>query len=280
MCGKLVSWLVGDVLSEVECLVKVGVKEFLVIFQDISVYGVDLKYKIDFWNGQLVKICMKEFCEVLSSMGVWVCLYYVYLYFNVDDVILLMVVGKFLLYFDIFFQYVSLKVFKVMKCLVFEDKILVWIKQWCEICLELIICLIFIVGFLGEIEEDFQYLFDWLMEVQFDCVGCFQYFFVEGVLVNELGLELVLDEVKQDCWECFMVYQQVIFVVCLQFKVGKEIEVLIDEVDEQGVVGCFWVDVLEIDGNVFVDSDELKLGDKVCVCIIDVDEYDFWVELV
>lgn len=175
MRGKLLSRPVGDVLSEAERLVKAGVKELLVISQDTSAYGVDLKYKTDFWNGQPVKTRMKELCEALSSMGVWVRLHYVYPYPNVDDVIPLMAAGKLLPYLDIPFQHASPKVLKAMKRPAFEDKTLARIKQWREICPELTIRSTFIVGFPGETEEDFQYLLDWLTEAQLDRVGCFQY---------------------------------------------------------------------------------------------------------
>lgn len=166
MRGKLVSRPVGDVLSEAERLVKAGVKELLVISQDTSAYGVDLKYKTDFWNGQPVKTRMKELCEALSSMGVWVRLHYVYPYPNVDDVIPLMAAGKLLPYLDIPFQHASPKVLKAMKRPAFEDKTLARIKHWREICPELTIRSTFIVGFPGETEEDFQYLLDWLTEAQ------------------------------------------------------------------------------------------------------------------
>lgn len=175
MRGKLVSRPVGDVLSEAQRLVKAGVKEILVISQDTSAYGVDLKYKTDFWDGRPVKTRMLELCEALSAMGVWVRLHYVYPYPNVDDVIPLMAAGKLLPYLDIPFQHASPKVLKAMKRPAFEDKTLARIKAWREICPELTIRSTFIVGFPGETEEDFQYLLDWLTEAQLDRVGCFQY---------------------------------------------------------------------------------------------------------
>ncbi|QLF91783.1 30S ribosomal protein S12 methylthiotransferase RimO [Pseudomonas sp. ABC1] len=281
MRGKLVSRPVGDVLSEAERLVKAGVKELLVISQDTSAYGVDLKYKTDFWNGQPVKTRMLELCQALSSMGVWVRLHYVYPYPNVDDVIPLMAAGKLLPYLDIPFQHASPKVLKAMKRPAFEDKTLARIKQWREICPELTIRSTFIVGFPGETEEDFQYLLGWLSEAQLDRVGCFQYSPVDGAPANDLGLEPVPDEIKQERWERFMAHQQAISAARLQRKIGQEIEVLIDEVDEEGAIGRSWADAPEIDGNVYLDSERpLKPGDKVRALITHADEYDLWAEVI
>ncbi|MGH8436911.1 MAG: 30S ribosomal protein S12 methylthiotransferase RimO [Pseudomonas sp.] len=280
MRGKLVSRPVGDVLGEAERLVKAGVKELLVISQDTSAYGVDVKYKTDFWNGQPVKTRMLELCEALSTLGVWVRLHYVYPYPNVDDVIPLMAAGKILPYLDIPFQHASPKILKAMKRPAFEDKTLARIKKWREQCPELIIRSTFIVGFPGETEEDFQYLLDWLTEAQLDRVGCFQYSPVEGAPANLLDSH-VPDEIKQDRWDRFMTHQQAISTARLQMKVGKEIEVLIDEVDEQGAIGRCFFDAPEIDGNVYVASDQqLKPGDKVWCRVTDADEYDLWAETI
>lgn len=280
MRGKLVSRPVGDVLSEAQRLVKAGVKEILVISQDTSAYGVDLKYKTDFWDGQPVKTRMLELCEALSSMGVWVRLHYVYPYPNVDDVIPLMAQGKILPYLDIPFQHASPKVLKSMKRPAFEDKTLARIKKWREQCPELTIRSTFIVGFPGETEEDFQYLLNWLTEAQLDRVGCFQYSPVEGAPANDLGLELVPDDVKQERWERFMAHQQAISASRLQRKIGTELEVLVDEVDDEGAVARSAADAPEIDGSVFIGSTHLKAGDKVRVRIVDADEYDLWAELI
>ena len=280
MRGKLVSRPVGDVLSEAERLVKAGVKEILVISQDTSAYGVDVKYKTDFWNGQPVKTRMLELCQALSSMGVWVRLHYVYPYPNVDDVIPLMAAGKLLPYLDIPFQHASPKVLKAMKRPAFEDKTLARIKKWREICPELTIRSTFIVGFPGETEEDFQYLLDWLTEAQLDRVGCFKYSPVEGAPANDLGLEPIPEDVQQDRWERFMAHQQAISTSRLQQKIGKTIRVIIDEVDEEGPIGRSMADAPEIDGNVYLDTDEdLKPGDIVTVVVTDADEYDLWAQL-
>ncbi|WP_298190259.1 30S ribosomal protein S12 methylthiotransferase RimO [uncultured Pseudomonas sp.] len=279
MRGKLVSRPVGEVLSEAERLVKSGVKELLVISQDTSAYGVDMKYKTDFWNGQPVKTRMTELCEALSSMGVWVRLHYVYPYPHVDELIPLMAAGKILPYLDIPFQHASPKVLKAMKRPAFEDKTLARIKNWREICPELTIRSTFIVGFPGETEEDFQYLLNWLTEAQLDRVGCFQYSPVEGAPANLLDNH-VPDDVKQDRWDRFMAHQQAISTARLQLKVGKEMDVLIDEVDDQGAVARCYADAPEIDGSVFIASTAVKPGDKVRVRIVDADEYDMWAELI
>jgi ribosomal protein S12 methylthiotransferase len=279
MRGKLVSRPVGEVLSEAERLVKAGVKELLVISQDTSAYGVDVKYKTDFWNGQPVKTRMTEMCEALSSMGVWVRLHYVYPYPHVDELIPLMAAGKILPYLDIPFQHASPKVLKLMKRPAFEDKTLARIKNWREICPELTIRSTFIVGFPGETEEDFQYLLNWLTEAQLDRVGCFQYSPVEGAPANLLD-NAVPDDIKQDRWDRFMAHQQAISTARLQLKVGKEMDVLIDEVDDQGAVARCYADAPEIDGSVFIASTNVNPGDKVRVRIVDADEYDMWAELI
>ncbi len=280
MRGKLVSRPVGEVLSEAERLVKAGVKEVLVISQDTSAYGVDVKYKTDFWNGRPVKTRMLELCEALGSLGVWVRLHYVYPYPNVDDVIPLMAAGKILPYLDIPFQHASPKVLKAMKRPAYEDKTLARIKKWRELCPQLTIRSTFIVGFPGETEEDFQYLLDWLTEAQLDRVGCFQYSPVDGAPANDLDLLPVPDEIKQARWERFMAHQQTISAARLQQKIGSEIDVLIDEVDDEGAVGRGWADAPEIDGSVFIADTDVRPGDTVRVRVIDADEYDLWAERV
>ncbi|CEA05371.1 ribosomal protein S12 methylthiotransferase [Pseudomonas saudimassiliensis] len=281
MRGKLVSRPVGEVLGEAERLVKSGVKELLVISQDTSAYGVDIKYRTGFWNGRPVKSRMTEMCEALSELGVWVRLHYVYPYPHVDELIPLMAEGKILPYLDIPFQHASPKVLKAMKRPAFEDKTLARIRKWREICPELTIRSTFIVGFPGETEEDFQYLLDWLTEAQLDRVGCFQYSPVDGAPAEALGLEAVPDEIKQERWDRFMAHQQAISTARLQLKIGKTIQVLIDEVDEEGPIARSMADAPEIDGNVYIDSDEpLKPGDIVSVRVTAADEYDLWAELV
>ncbi|GMQ54071.1 30S ribosomal protein S12 methylthiotransferase RimO [Halopseudomonas aestusnigri] len=280
MRGKLVSRPVGEVLSEAERLAKAGVKEVLVISQDTSAYGVDIKYRTGFWNGRPVKSRMTEMCEALSELGIWVRLHYVYPYPHVDELIPLMAEGKILPYLDIPFQHASPTVLKAMKRPAFEDKTLARIKKWREICPELTIRSTFIVGFPGETEEDFQYLLDWLTEAQLDRVGCFKYSPVEGAPANDLGLEAIPEDVQQDRWERFMAHQQAISSARLQQKIGKTIKVIIDEVDDEGPIGRSMADAPEIDGNVYLDTDEdLKPGDIVSVVVTDADEYDLWAQL-
>ena len=280
MRGDLVSRPVGDVLDEAQRLVNAGVKEVLVISQDTSAYGVDIKYRSGFWGGRPVKTRMTELCAALGEMGVWVRLHYVYPYPSVDEVIPLMAEGKILPYLDIPFQHASPRILKLMKRPAFEDKTLARIKKWREQCPELTIRSTFIVGFPGETEEDFQYLLDWMTEAQLDRVGCFQYSPVEGAPANELA-DPVPDEVKQDRWERFMAHQQLISTARLALKVGTEIDVLIDEVDEDGAIGRSSADAPEIDGCVYVDSEQiLKPGDIVRVRVTESDEYDLWGETI
>ena len=281
MRGKLVSRPVGEVLSEAEGLKRAGVKELLVISQDTSAYGVDLKYRTGFWNGRPVKTRMTELCEALSELGIWVRLHYVYPYPHVDELIPLMAEGKLLPYLDIPFQHASPRVLKAMKRPAFEDRTLERIKRWRELCPELTIRSTFIVGFPGETEEDFQYLLDWLTEAQLDRVGCFQYSPVDGAPANDMDLEPVPGDVKQERWERFMAHQQQISAARLQAKVGREIEVLVDEITDEGPIGRSHADAPEIDGMVFLETDlELSPGQIIRARVTHADEYDLWAEVV
>ncbi|MDH4401719.1 MAG: 30S ribosomal protein S12 methylthiotransferase RimO [Burkholderiaceae bacterium] len=278
MRGDLVSRPVGDVLDEAQRLARAGVKELLVISQDTSAYGVDVKYRSGFWNGRPVKTRMTELCSALSELGIWVRLHYVYPYPNVDEVIPLMAEGKILPYLDIPFQHASPRILKAMKRPAFEDRTMARIHRWREQCPDITLRSTFIVGFPGETESEFQYLLDWMSEAQLDRVGCFQYSPVEGAPANALE-GAVPDEVKQERYDRFMAHQQAISTERLARKVGKELDVLIDEVDEDGAVGRSSADAPEIDGSVFVDSAvPLKPGDLVRVRVTDSDEYDLWAE--
>ena len=281
MRGDLVSRPIGDVLDEAQRLVNAGVKEILVISQDTSAYGVDLKYRSGFWNGRPIKTRMLELCEALGEMGVWVRMHYVYPYPNVDDIIPLMAQGKVLPYLDIPFQHASPKVLKAMKRPAFEDKTLARIKKWREICPELTIRSTFIVGFPGETEEDFQYLLNWLTEAQLDRVGCFQYSDVEGAPANNLP-DQVPEDVKQDRWERFMLHQQAISAARLEQKIGREIDVIIDEIDEDGIpIGRSHADAPEIDGLVFLNAgDDVRPGQIVKCRVTETSEYDLFADLV
>lgn len=278
MRGDLVSRPVGDVLDEAQRLARAGVKELLVISQDTSAYGVDVKYRSGFWNGRPVKTRMTELCSALSELDIWVRLHYVYPYPSVDEVIPLMAQGKILPYLDIPFQHASPRILKAMKRPAFEDKTLARIHRWRQECPDLTLRSTFIVGFPGETESEFQYLLDWMSEAQLDRVGCFQYSPVKGASANALA-DPVPDEVKQERWDRFMAHQQAISTERLAARVGKEIEVLIDEVDEDGAIGRSSADAPEIDGCVYVDSQTaLNPGDKVRVRVTDSDEYDLWAE--
>ena len=280
MRGDLVSRPIGDVLDEAERLVKAGVKELLVVSQDTSAYGVDVKYRTGFWQGRPVKTRMTELCEALGELGVWVRLHYVYPYPHVDEVIPLMAQGRILPYLDIPFQHASPKVLKLMKRPAFEEKTLARIKAWREVCPELTIRSTFIVGFPGETEEDFEYLLSWMTEAQLDMVGCFQYSAVDGASANALP-NPVPEDVKQSRWDRFMAHQQAISQARLALKVGKTMDVLIDEVDEDGAIGRSYANAPEIDGNVFVDSEKpLKPGQLVRVTVTDADEYDLYATVV
>ena len=278
MRGDLVSRPVGDVLDEAQRLARAGVKELLVISQDTSAYGVDVKYRSGFWNGRPVKTRMTELCSALSELGIWVRLHYVYPYPNVDEVIPLMAEGKILPYLDIPFQHASPRILKAMKRPAFEDRTMARIHRWREQCPDITLRSTFIVGFPGETESEFQYLLDWMSEAQLDRVGCFQYSPVEGAPANALE-GAVPDEIKQERYDRFMAHQQAISTERLARKVGKEFDVLIDEVDDEGAVGRSSADAPEIDGNVFVDSAApLKPGDMVRVRVTESDEYDLWAE--
>jgi ribosomal protein S12 methylthiotransferase len=281
MRGRLVSRPIGDVMDEAKRLADAGVKEILVISQDTSAYGVDVKYRTDFWQGRPIKTQMTALCEALSELGVWVRLHYVYPYPNVDEVIPLMAEGKILPYLDIPFQHASPKVLRAMKRPAFEDRTLARIKKWRQQCPDLTIRSTFIVGFPGETEEDFQYLLDWLTEAQLDRVGCFKYSPVDGAPANELA-DPVPEEVKQDRWERFMAHQQAISAAKLQKKIGTTIDVLIDELNEHGIaIGRSAADAPEIDGLVYVDSPYvIEPGDIVRCVVTDADAYDLFADTI
>src|SRR5450631_1254771 len=232
MRGDLVSRPIGDVMHEAESLVKAGVKELLVISQDTSAYGVDVKYRTGFWGGRPVKTRMTELCRALGELGVWVRLHYVYPYPHVDEVIPLMAEcqgkGGVLPYLDIPFQHASPAVLKRMKRPAAQEKTLERIRRWREICPEITLRSTFIVGFPGETEEDFEMLLDWLDEAALDRVGCFRYEPVKGAVANELAA-LVPKDVIEERWHRFMQRQQGISRKRIKRKVGTRQQVIIDE---------------------------------------------------
>ncbi|CAM3716487.1 30S ribosomal protein S12 methylthiotransferase RimO [Castellaniella denitrificans] len=277
MRGRLVSRPIGDVLGEARRLVDAGVKELLVISQDTSAYGVDVKYRTGFWDGRPVKTQLTALARALGEFGVWVRMHYVYPYPHVDELIPLMAEGRILPYLDIPFQHASPRILKAMKRPAFEDRTLARIRQWREACPDLTLRSTFIVGFPGETEEDFQYLLDWMTEAQLDRVGCFQYSPVEGARANELP-DPVPDEVKAERWERFMAHQQAISTRRLAAKVGRTLTVLVDEVDEDGgATARSMADAPEIDGSVLLrDAAGRAPGDLIQVRIEDADEYDLY----
>ncbi|MGM0952050.1 MAG: 30S ribosomal protein S12 methylthiotransferase RimO [Pseudomonadota bacterium] len=278
--GDLVSRPVGDVMDEAQRLVDAGVKELLVISQDTSAYGVDIKYRTGFWQGRPLKTKMQALCEALGELGVWVRLHYVYPYPHVDEIIPLMAEGRILPYLDIPFQHASPRVLKAMKRPAHDSKTLERIQKWREICPELTIRSTFIVGFPGETEEDFQYLLDWLDEAQLDRVGAFTYSPVEGAPANELD-GAVPEAVKDERLARFMEKQAEISAARLQAKIGQTIDVLIDEVDEEGTIGRSKADAPEIDGMVYLnDETDLAPGQIVKAVVEHADEHDLWASLV
>lgn len=276
MRGKLVSRPIGQVMGEAERLVKAGVKELLVISQDTSAYGVDIKHRTDFWDGRPLKTDMYQLAAALGELGVWVRLHYVYPYLHVDNVIPLMAQGKVLPYLDIPFQHASPTLLRKMRRPGQVERTLERIKSWREQVPNLTIRSTFIVGFPGETEDDFQQLLDFLKEAQLDRVGCFQYSPVEGAKANDLP-DHVPDEIKQERYDRFMQLQQEISTERLKLKVGQTLQVLIDEVDDEGAIGRSFADAPEIDGCVYLNGEEnVKPGDVVNVLIEHSDEYDLW----
>ena len=279
--GDLVSRPVGEVLNEAENLVNAGVSELLVISQDTSAYGVDVKYRTGFWNGRPVKTRMTELSKSLSELGVWVRLHYVYPYPHVDEVIPLMADGLILPYLDVPFQHASPRILKAMKRPASSENNLARIKAWREICPEIAVRSTFIAGFPGETEEDFQMLLDFLEEAQLDRVGCFAYSAVDGAAANALP-DQVPEAVKQERLARFMEVQERISAAKLQAKVGSIQTVLVDELveGENGSIQAIArtkADAPEIDGVVYLDDAEgLNPGDFVDVQITDADGHDLW----
>ncbi|WP_368199572.1 30S ribosomal protein S12 methylthiotransferase RimO [Aeromonas sp. R7-4] len=280
MRGDLVSRPIGEVLAEAKRLKEAGVKEILVISQDTSAYGVDVKHRTGFYDGMPVKTSMVALCEELSKLGMWVRLHYVYPYPHVDDVIPLMRDGKILPYLDIPLQHASPRILKLMKRPGSVERTLERIQKWREICPEITLRSTFIVGFPGETEEEFQMLLDFIDKAELDRVGCFKYSPVEGAKANELP-DPVPAEVQEERFQRFMELQQQVSIRKLARKVGKEMLVLIDEVDEEGATGRSAADAPEIDGLVYLNGETgLKPGDMVKVRIDEADEYDLWASLV
>ncbi len=272
--GDLVSRAAGDVMREAEKLVTAGVKELLVISQDTSAYGLDIKYAASKWRDKQVRAKFIDLASALGELGVWVRLHYVYPYPHVDDVIPLMAERKILPYLDIPFQHAAPDVLKRMKRPAAQEKTLERIAKWREICPDITLRSTFIVGFPGETNEDFEYLLQWLEEAALDRVGCFKYEPVRGAVANDLAAP-VPDHVKEDRWHRFMQEQQKISTRRLERKVGTRQQVIIDEVGSTVAKGRSMADAPEIDGTVYVASwRPLRVGEIATVKIEHADEYD------
>jgi ribosomal protein S12 methylthiotransferase len=278
MRGDMVSRPMSDVINEAKTLAANGTRELLVISQDTSAYGVDVKYKLESVEGQTLETRMLDLATALGELDVWVRLHYVYPYPHVDKVIPLMAKGKILPYLDIPFQHASPRILKLMKRPGNQEKVLERIKAWREICPELVIRSTFIVGFPSETEEDFQILLDWLEQAQLDRVGCFKYSPVDGASANDLPNHIP-EAIQEQRWQRFMQVQQKISAKKLQQRIGQQMEILIDEVDSDSAIGRCYADAPEIDGKVYLDGFiDTFPGDALLATITAADEYDLWAE--
>jgi ribosomal protein S12 methylthiotransferase len=274
MRGDLVSRPINQVMQEAENLVNAGVKELLIISQDTSAYGVDVKYRTGFWQGRPLKTRMTELARALAGFGVWVRLHYVYPYPHVDEVIPLMAEGKILPYLDVPFQHASPRILKAMKRPASSENNLARIRRWREICPDITLRSTFIVGFPGETEADFEQLLEFLAEAELDRVGCFAYSPVSGATANSLPGE-VPEEVKQERRERFMTRQESISATKLVKKIGKRMTVLVDDVHDNLAIARSPADAPEIDGLVYIaDVEKAKSGDLLEVEITGSDEHD------
>lgn len=281
--GDLESRSITQVLDEAKRLVDAGVKELLVVSQDTSAYAMDTQrkeggVKTAFWNGMPIKNDLMTLCKQLGKLGIWVRLHYVYPYPHVDDLIPLMAEGLLLPYLDIPLQHASPKILKAMKRPGKIDRTLERIKQWREICPDLTLRSTFIVGFPGETEEDFQMLLDFLKEAQLDRVGCFKFSPVEGAPATEMA-EQVPEDIKEERFHRFMQLQQEISAERLKQKIGQTLDVIVDEIDDEGIIGRTKADAPEVDGLVYIENlsgTPVKVGEFIKVTITHSDEYDLW----
>lgn len=276
MRGDLQSRPVGDVLDEAQRLVEAGVREILVIAQDTSAYGVDVRYRTGFWNGRPVRTRFQDLAEQLGRLDAWIRLHYVYPYPHVDAVIPLMAEGRILPYLDVPFQHASARILKLMKRPAASEDTLERIAAWRSTCPDLTLRSTFIVGFPGETESDFEELLEFLDEARLDRVGCFRYSPVAGARANDLP-DPVPDEVKDERYHRFMAHQSAISANRLRRHVGKTLEVLIDALEDHRAIGRTAGDAPEIDGRVYVEEPgPLAPGDCVPVTIHDSDDYDLY----
>ncbi len=278
MRGPLVSRPIGDVLQEAKNLADAGVRELLVISQDTSAYGVDVKYRTGFFGGRPVKTRLRELCEALAEFGIWVRMHYVYPYPSVDDLIPLMAEGKILPYLDVPFQHASPRILKAMKRPASAENNLERIKAWRAVCPDITIRSTFIAGFPGETDAEFEELLAFLQEARLDRVGCFAYSPVEGAAANALP-GAVPQEVREERQRRLMELQEDISAELLAAKIGREIEVLVDAVDDEGTIARSAADAPEIDGLVFInDYFDAEPGDFIRVRVVDADEHDLYAE--
>lgn len=281
--GDLESRSITQVLDEAKRLADAGVKELLVVSQDTSAYAMDTQrkeggVKTAFWNGMPIKNDLMTLCKQLGKLGIWVRLHYVYPYPHVHDLIPLMAEGLLLPYLDIPLQHASPKILKAMKRPGKIDRTLERIKQWREICPDLTLRSTFIVGFPGETEEDFQMLLDFLKEAQLDRVGCFKFSPVEGAPATEMA-DQVPEDVKEERFHRFMQLQQEISAERLKQKIGQTLDVIVDEIDDEGIIGRTKADAPEVDGLVYIENlsgAPVKVGEFIKVTITHSDEYDLW----
>ncbi|MDV3238857.1 MAG: 30S ribosomal protein S12 methylthiotransferase RimO [Gammaproteobacteria bacterium] len=275
MRGDLVSRPAGDVMEEAENLVQAGVKELLIVSQDTSAYGVDVRYGTSFWKGRPIKTRLLELARALGGLGVWVRMHYIYPYPNVDDLIPLMADGLILPYLDIPLQHADPRILRAMKRPAATEDTLRRIERWRSICPDITLRSTFIVGFPGETDAEFETLLQFLEAAQLDRVGCFAYSPVEGAAANALP-DAVPEEVKEERHARFMEVQARISAARLQEKVGRTLAVIIDEVDAEGAIGRSAADAPEIDGQVYVDARDVHVGDIVEVTVTDADEHDLF----
>ncbi|AUN95151.1 30S ribosomal protein S12 methylthiotransferase RimO [Pseudazoarcus pumilus] len=276
MRGDLVSRPIHEVMREAEALAEAGVKEILVVSQDTSAYGVDTRYRTGFWNGRPIKTRLLDLATALGELGVWVRLHYVYPYPSVDDLIPLMAEGKILPYLDIPFQHASARILKAMRRPASSENVLARIRKWREMCPDLTIRSTFITGFPGETEEDFQELLQFLAEAELDRVGAFAYSPVEGAAANELA-DPVPEEVRDERRMRLMAFQEDISTQRLERWIDREIDVLVDDIDEEGALARSCADAPEIDGMVIIpDGEHLEVGQFARVRITDCDVHDLY----
>ncbi len=277
--GPLVSRPIGDVLQEAKHLAEAGVRELLVISQDTSAYGVDVKYRMGFFGGRPVKTRLKELCEALAEFGIWVRMHYVYPYPSVDALLPLMAEGKILPYLDVPFQHATPRILKAMKRPASAENNLERIKAWRAVCPDITIRSTFIAGFPGETEAEFEELLEFIEEARLDRVGCFAYSPVDGATANALP-DAVSDEVREERRRRLMGVQEDISAELLAAKIGREIIVLVDEVDDEGTIARSSADAPEIDGLVFINEFfDAAPGDFLTVKVVDADEHDLYAEL-